>query len=151
MYGMSFQIRHWNTTIKNIRNVQFRGFLTLVWSKTSKNAYFFSYAYSSLSEIFLQYIVFKEIFLLLPMSYFGNAPGAGLVFAHYARFALMPKSCGYTALFCLFPARLCKWVKFSRRFTNAGSCIVGLRGSLARLYALRRSTRNPIRAYFVCC
>nr|VFJ55943.1 MAG: hypothetical protein BECKFM1743A_GA0114220_101587 [Candidatus Kentron sp. FM]VFJ58604.1 MAG: hypothetical protein BECKFM1743C_GA0114222_102295 [Candidatus Kentron sp. FM] len=38
--------------------------------------------------------------------------GANLVFAHYARFALMPKSCGFTALFCLFPARLCKWIEF---------------------------------------
>nr|VFK12254.1 MAG: hypothetical protein BECKLPF1236B_GA0070989_10329 [Candidatus Kentron sp. LPFa] len=36
-------------------------------------------------------------------------------------------------LICLFPARLYKWIKFSRRFTNAGSCIVGLRHSLARV------------------
>nr|VFJ49690.1 MAG: hypothetical protein BECKFM1743A_GA0114220_100756 [Candidatus Kentron sp. FM]VFJ56023.1 MAG: hypothetical protein BECKFM1743C_GA0114222_101683 [Candidatus Kentron sp. FM] len=28
----------------------------------------------------------------------GECLGANLVFAHYARFALMPKSCGYTAL-----------------------------------------------------
>nr|VFK11140.1 MAG: hypothetical protein BECKFM1743B_GA0114221_101691 [Candidatus Kentron sp. FM] len=32
--------------------------------------------------------------------------GANLVFAHYARFALMPKSCGFTALY-YYPAISC--------------------------------------------
>nr|VFJ46282.1 MAG: hypothetical protein BECKFM1743C_GA0114222_1003611 [Candidatus Kentron sp. FM] len=32
--------------------------------------------------------------------------GANLVFAHYARFALMPKSCGSTALY-YYPAISC--------------------------------------------
>ena len=36
-------------------------------------------------------------------------------------------------LIFLFSARLYKWIKFSLYFTNAGSCIVGLRRSLARV------------------
>nr|VFK37532.1 MAG: Protein of unknown function (DUF433) [Candidatus Kentron sp. SD]VFK43342.1 MAG: Protein of unknown function (DUF433) [Candidatus Kentron sp. SD] len=35
-------------------------------------------------------------------------------------------------IICLFSARLYKWIKFSLYFTNAESCIVGLKRSLAR-------------------
>ena len=41
------------------------------------------------------------------------------------------------ALVCLFPARLYKWIKFSLHFTNAGSCIVGLRRNLARGFSTK--------------
>nr|VFK37032.1 MAG: hypothetical protein BECKSD772F_GA0070984_100914 [Candidatus Kentron sp. SD]VFK43074.1 MAG: hypothetical protein BECKSD772E_GA0070983_102214 [Candidatus Kentron sp. SD]VFK77729.1 MAG: hypothetical protein BECKSD772D_GA0070982_100158 [Candidatus Kentron sp. SD] len=41
---------------------------------------------------------------------------------------------GEAGLICLFSARLYKWIKFSLHFTNAESCIVGLRRSLARAF-----------------
>ncbi|VFM98770.1 MAG: hypothetical protein BECKG1743E_GA0114224_102072 [Candidatus Kentron sp. G] len=49
----------------------------------------------------------------------------------------------------LFPARLCKCVEFSRRFTNAGSCFVGPRRSLASS-GEDRERKNSRRAVLLC-